>query len=72
MDDIRQSCTACDGSGHLMVWDGHSFQRMIYKPHPRLPCTVCKGYGYMRPVDDSPPPVQQDAFGLSLGKSEKP
>lgn len=60
MSDIRQSCTACNGSGHLMMWDGHHFQKQHYKPHPKLPCTVCKGYGYMRPVTDSPTPVQQD------------
>lgn len=63
MSDIRQACTACDGSGHLLVLDDVFFPQLKYKRHPKLPCTVCKGYGYMRPVSDLPPPVQQDMLG---------
>lgn len=58
MADIRQACTACDGSGRLMMTAGMVHRLDGYKPHPKLPCTVCKGYGYMRPVSNEPPPVQ--------------
>lgn len=70
MNDIRQVCTACNGSGRLLRLNDHFFPAIRYKPHPKLPCTVCKGYGYIRPMDDAPPPIQQDLLS-AVGKTRE-
>lgn len=58
MNDTKQPCTACDGTGRLLFRDPYSSTNSGYRPRNNLPCTVCKGHKYLRP--EQPAPVQSD------------